>query len=108
MNWVSIGSDNGLLPIRRQAIILTNTGLLSIGLLETNFSEILIKIQNFSFTKMHLKRLSEKWQPFCPGGDELKTIFPSTCIGIPIIKVRWSHLEDCIAKKDPHLKIHVR
>ena len=44
MNQVSIGSDNGLSPIRRQAIIWTNAGLLSIGPLETNFSEILIKI----------------------------------------------------------------
>ena len=26
LNWVSIGSDNGLSPIRRQAIILANAG----------------------------------------------------------------------------------
>ena len=45
--------------------------LLSIGPLGTNFSEILLKIQNFSFMKMHLKILSAKWQPFCPGGDKL-------------------------------------
>ena len=37
----------------------------------TNFSEILIKIQNFSFTKMHLKISSVKCWPFCPGEDEL-------------------------------------
>ena len=64
---VSIGSDNGLSPIRRQAIIWTNTELLSIVQLGTNFSEILIKK---SFTKMHLKITSTKWRPFCPGGDE--------------------------------------
>ena len=64
-------SDNGLSPIRHQAIIWTNAGLLSIGPLGTNFSEILIKIQNFSFTKMHVKRSSAKWQPFCPWGEEL-------------------------------------
>ena len=29
VNWVSTGSDNGLSPIRRQAIFLTNAGLLS-------------------------------------------------------------------------------
>ena len=40
VNWGSIGSDNGLLPIRRQAIIWTNDGLLSIGPLKANFSEI--------------------------------------------------------------------
>ena len=67
MNGFSIGSDNGLLPIRRQVIIINNAGLLSIGPLGTNFSEILIKIQNFSFTKMHLKLSSAKWRPFCPG-----------------------------------------
>ena len=39
--------------------------------LGTNFGEILIKIQNFSFTKMHPKILSAEKQPFCPGGDEL-------------------------------------
>ena len=71
VNRVSIGWDNGLLPIRRQAIISTNVGLLSIGTLGTNFNEILIKIQNFSLTKMHLKISSAKWRPFCPGGDEL-------------------------------------
>ena len=68
---VSIGSDNGLSPIRHQAIIWTNAWSWSIGPLGTNFSEILIKIQDFSFMKMHLKILSAKWRPFCPGGDEL-------------------------------------
>ena len=34
-----IGSDNGLSPGRRQAIILTNAGLLSIGPLATNFMQ---------------------------------------------------------------------
>ena len=71
VNQVSIGSDNGLSPIRRQAIIWTNAVLLSIGPLGTHLSEILIKIQNFSLTKMHLKILSMKWRPFWPGGDEL-------------------------------------
>ena len=58
-------------PIRRQAIIKTSAGLLSIGPLATNFSEILVKIRNLSFTKIYLKLLSAKWRPFCPGGDEL-------------------------------------
>ena len=39
-----IGSDNGLSPGRRQAIIWTNPGILLIGPLETKFSEILIEI----------------------------------------------------------------
>ena len=31
VNWVSIGSNNSLSPIRRQAVILTDAWLLSIG-----------------------------------------------------------------------------
>ena len=50
-----IGSDNGLSPDRRQAIIWTNDGLLLIGPLGTNFSEILIEILTFSLKKMPLK-----------------------------------------------------
>ena len=42
-----IGSDNGLAPERRQAIVWTNAGILLIGPLGTNFSEILIEIQTF-------------------------------------------------------------
>ena len=72
VNRVSIGSDNGMSPIRRQAIIETNAGLLSIGPLGTNFNEILINIENFSFMKVHPKILSAKWRPFCPGRDKLK------------------------------------
>ena len=61
------GSDNGLSPGRRQAIIWTNDGMLLIGPLGTNFSEILIGIQTFSFKKMRLKMSSAKWRPFCLG-----------------------------------------
>ena len=61
------GSDNGLSPIRRQAIIWTNAGILLIGPLGTNFSEILIKIYKFSVKKMHLKMSSGKWRPSCLG-----------------------------------------
>ena len=37
----------------------------------TNFSGIQIKIQNFHFLKMHLKMSFAKWQPLCPGRNEL-------------------------------------
>ena len=50
-----IGLDNGLSPDRRQAIIWTNAGMLLIGPLGTNFNEILIGIQAFSFERMHWK-----------------------------------------------------
>ena len=43
-----IDSDNGLSPGRRQAIIWTNAGILLIGPLGTNFSELSIEIQTFS------------------------------------------------------------
>ena len=49
--WDSIGSDNGLSPIRRQAIILTNDVFLSIGPLGTNLSEIWVKTQTFHSRK---------------------------------------------------------
>ena len=62
-----IGSDNGLSPGRRQAIIWTNAGILLIGPLGTNFSEILIEIHKFLFKEMHLKLSSGKWRPFCLG-----------------------------------------
>ena len=48
-----IGSNDGLLPGQRQAIILTNARMLLIQILGTDFNEILSEIQIFSFTKMH-------------------------------------------------------
>ena len=67
-----IGSDNGLSPDRRQAIIWTNAGLLSIGPLRVYFSENLIKIQHFLLKKMHVKMSSAKWRPSCLGLNVLK------------------------------------
>ena len=66
-NLAIIVSDNGLSPGRRQAIIWTNVGILLIGPLGTNFSEMLIEIHTFSFKKIHLKMSSGKWRPFCLG-----------------------------------------
>ena len=67
-----IGSDNGLSPGRRQAIIWTNAGILLIRTLGTNFSEILSTIHAFSSNKMHLKMSSAKWSPFCLGLNVLR------------------------------------
>ena len=64
-NLTIIGSDNGLLPGRRQAIIWTNAGILFIGPLRSNFSEILFEILTFSIKEMRLKVSSWKWRPFC-------------------------------------------
>ena len=66
-----IGSDNGLSPGRSQAIIWTSAGILLIGILGTNFSEILSEIQAFSFKKTRLKMWSAKWLPSCLGLIEL-------------------------------------
>ena len=89
MNWVIIGPGNGLSPVRHQAITWTNAGLLSIRPLGTNFSEIRIKTQKISFKEMHLKMLSAKQRPFCPGGDELSTAnrnyLPVTVQSLPIL-----------------------
>ena len=48
------GSDNCLSPDRRQAIVWTNAGILSIESLGTNLSEILIEIVVFSSKNMHV------------------------------------------------------
>ena len=72
-----IGSDNGLSPGRRQAIIWTNAGILLIGPLGTNFSEIYIEILTFSFKKMCLKVSSAKWRQFCLGLNVLTLIIKS-------------------------------
>ena len=63
----TIGSDNDLSPSRRQAIIWTTAGILLIGPLGTNLSEILSEIHTFSLKEMHLKMSSGKWRPFCLG-----------------------------------------
>ena len=73
MNRVSTGSDNGLSPIWHQVIISTSVWLLSMRLLGTNFSEILIKIQNL-------------WWSFCPGGDELT---PNLYLNWRWLNVNW-------------------
>ena len=59
-----IGSDNGLAPGWRQAIIWTNDGILLIGTVGINSNKIFSKIYTFSFKKMHLKMAYRKW-PFC-------------------------------------------
>ena len=63
----TIGSDNGLSPDRRQAIIWTNAEILLIRTLGTNSSDFLSEIRAFSFKKMHSKMSSGKWRPPCLG-----------------------------------------
>ena len=77
-----IGSDNGLSPGRRQAIIWTNAGILLFRPVGTNFSEILIEIHIFSFKKMHSKCSSATWRPFCLGLNVLivSLVFDMFCV----------------------------
>ena len=72
------GSNNGLSPGRRQAIIWTSAGVLLIGPLGTNFSENLIEILTFLFTKMRLKVSSTKWRPLCLGLNVLNIVYISS------------------------------
>ena len=92
-NLTIIGPDNGLSPGRRQAIIWTNAEILLIGLWATNFSEILISIQAFSFKKMHLKMSSAKWRPFCLGLNVLT--LEVSVIHICMISVFGHHCPCC-------------
>ena len=68
---INIDSDNGLVPIRCQAFIWTNAAILLIGLLGTNFSEILINsyiFKNFqenTFENVVWKMATILSQPQC-------------------------------------------
>ena len=92
-----IGSDNGLSPNRRQAIILTNAGILLIGTLGTNFSEVSIAIYTFSFSKMQLKMSSGKWWPCCLGLNELIEIHPQ---GRQARSILYTECDSLLAQKD--------
>ena len=87
-NPTIIGSDNGLSPSRRQAIIWTNAGILLIETLGTNFSEILIEILTFSFKKMRLKVSSAKRRPFCLGLNVLVKS-RSYVAGVASAQLQW-------------------
>ena len=92
LNWVIIGSDNGLSPVRCQAIIWTNAGILLIGPLGTSCCELLIGIQTFSFKKLNLKTSSAKWRLFCLGLSEWRNY--------------WQHpVQDnqCLERADHHI-----
>ena len=87
-NLTITGSDNGLWPVRRQAIIWTYAGILLIGPLGTNFSEILNEMHTFSFKKMHLKMSSRE----C-----VNHILPCGCYAVPCSV--WA-LNDCFSKNN--------
>ena len=73
-----IGSNNGLSPGRRQAIIWTNAGILLIGPLGTNFSEILIEKSNIfveenTFENVFCEMLFISSRPQCVNSMNMAT-----------------------------------
>ena len=99
-----IGSDNGLLPERHQAIIWTNAGRVLIRPLGTNVYEILFEIHMFSFKKLHFKMSSAKWHPLCLGLNVLWLIdslvnylmdclyFLQACWSLKLCPIHPSHI----------------
>ena len=69
---------------------------MSIGPLGTNFSEIRIEIQHFSFMKIHVEMPSAKWRPFCPERAELMKVW----IWHTIYDVFPLPLHYCVLKMD--------
>ena len=67
MEWVNIGSGNGLSAARRQAIAWTNAGLFSTGPLGTNFSEVLNEFYIFALKNV----VCQIGGYFVQGGDKL-------------------------------------
>ena len=82
-----MGSYNGLSPGRHQATVWTNAGILLIWTLGTNVSEIWREIHMFSFTKMHFKMSSEKWQPFCLG---LNVLIHQNVVTLLVVRLEYS------------------
>ena len=84
------------LPIigERQAIIWTSAGILLIGPLGTNSSEILIAIYTFSFKQRHFKMSSVKSRPSCLGHNELKRQ-PSVKATVNLNRINTHIHQDC-------------
>ena len=93
---------DGTKPLH-QAIIWTSAGILSIWPIGTNFSEISIDIDIFSFKKIHLKMSSAKCQSFClilnvlVSTKHLKQqIMLSSIYLVPVGNVQYIAVEICI------------
>ena len=79
-----IGSDNGLSPGRRQAIIWTNDGILLIGPLATNVSVILIENSYIFFQENAFENIVWKMAAICLGLNVVNWLEKSPKI--------WCHL----------------
>ena len=101
-----IGSDNGLSPDRHQAIIWTNAGILVIWPLGTNFSEIPIEIQIFSFKKMCFKISSAKWRLFCLGLNVLKHLLVPITHSLSLFRHWFFFFNQCVLNKFIHVSLN--
>ena len=70
VNEVSIGSDNGSVPIRRQSIIWTSIGLRR----NTNISEIVIKIRIFHSSKNAFEQVIDEMAAILSRGRWVKQV----------------------------------
>ena len=102
-----ISSDNGLSPGRRHAIIWTNVGILLIRPLGTNFSEILIGIQMFSFKKMYLKISSAKWRLSITILRALLALARYREVSLVDYQVDVGHSNMCISNMQTRRLLHV-
>ena len=106
-NPTVIGSDNGLSPSRRQAIIWSNAGILSIGPKRPHVSQWNFNRNAYIFIKkMHFKRPLAKSRPFCLGlnvlilpvlkltGELGQNPVPRFNIKMPSYQYRKSHCGD--------------
>ena len=112
-NVTIIGSENGVSPGRRQAIVWSSAGILLIGPFGTSYSEILVEIHTFLFKKIHSKR-SAKWRPFCFRAQYVKTAFwlrYNTCVLLVMqclfkhnmyLQIHGIHTEFCFMKQPAH------
>ena len=96
-----IGSDNGLSPGRHQAIVWTNAGILLIGHLGTNFSEILIENSNIFIQENAFENGIWKMQPYCLGE-------PQCVNGGLVIHKEWITHPRQMPSKDVHQLFVVR
>ena len=94
-----IGSDNGLVPPSR----CTNDGILFIGLLGTNFSEILIGIKKYLFKKFHMKMSSANWRPFCLHPHVLNLSFNPVDV---LEMMRWTKLDGTFDPLNRAIKLY--
>ena len=85
-----IGSDNGLSPGRRQAIIWSNARIMLIRPLGTNFSEILIGVRTFSFRKMDLKMSFANWCPFVSASMSQGLLSRCLCVSLFVNNIYWN------------------